>query len=59
MRNFELANKITAYEALTRHLDQDYTQDMERIQDAQHLAHQVVGDATQEAGQHESTRRSK
>lgn len=42
MRSFELANKITAYEALTRHLDQDYIQDMERIQDAQHLADQVV-----------------
>jgi len=42
MRNFDLANKITAYEALTHHLDMDYADDRERIQDAQRLADQVV-----------------
>lgn len=42
MRNFELANKITAYEALTHHLDQDYADDWERTQDAQRMADQVV-----------------
>jgi len=42
MRNFDLANKITAYEALTHHLDQDYADDSERIQDAQRLADLVV-----------------
>jgi len=42
MRNFELASKITAYEALTRHLDQDYADDRERLQDARRIADQVV-----------------
>jgi Family of unknown function (DUF6090) len=42
MRNFELANKIAAYEALTHHLDQDFADDRERIQDAQRMADQVV-----------------
>lgn len=42
MRNFDLANKITAYEALTHHLDQDYADDRERIQEAQRQADEVV-----------------
>lgn len=42
MRNFDLASKITAYEALTHHLDQDYADDRERIQEAQRLADEVV-----------------
>jgi hypothetical protein len=42
MRNFDLANKIAAYEALTRHLDQDYANDRERTEDALRLAAQVV-----------------
>lgn len=42
MRNFELANKIAAYEALTHHLDQDFIDDQERIQEARRLADQVV-----------------
>jgi len=42
MRNFDLASKITAYEALTHHLDHDYADDRERIQEAQRLADQVV-----------------
>jgi hypothetical protein len=42
MRNFELANKIAAYEALTHHLGQNFVDDRERIQDAQRLADQLV-----------------
>lgn len=42
MRNFELANKIAAYEALTHHLDQDFIDDQERIEEARRFADQVV-----------------
>ena len=42
MRDFDLASRITAYDALTRHLDQDYAEDMEQIQEARRMADQVV-----------------
>jgi hypothetical protein len=42
IRNFDLASKITAYDALTHHLDQDYVDDRERLQEARRIADQVV-----------------
>ena len=42
MRDFELASRISAYQAFTRHLDQDYEGDRERFQEAERLADQVV-----------------
>lgn len=42
MRDFELASRISAYQAFTRHLDQDYEGDRERFQEAERLASQVV-----------------
>lgn len=42
MRNFELANKISAYQALTRHLDQDFSQDNDCSSEASRAADLVV-----------------
>lgn len=42
MKNFELVRKLTAYDALTHHLDQDYLDDSERAREADALAHEVV-----------------
>lgn len=41
-KNFDLVKKITAYDALTHHLDQDYINDSERVREADGLADEVV-----------------
>jgi hypothetical protein len=42
MKDFDLARKITAYDSLTHHLDQDYVYDMARVREAESLADEVV-----------------
>lgn len=42
IKNFDLVSKITAYYALTHHLDQDYANDNEQIRAAEALADEVV-----------------
>lgn len=42
IRNFDLVTKITAYDSLTHHLDQDYVNDIGKVQAADALADEVV-----------------
>jgi len=42
IRNTELANKITAYDSFTHHLDGDYANDRDLMLDALHFADEVI-----------------
>jgi hypothetical protein len=42
VKNFDLVTKITAYESLTHHLDQDYMDDIGQIREADALTDEVV-----------------
>lgn len=42
IKNRQLAKKISEYDALTRHLDQDYTNDENKIREAQNVVLKVV-----------------
>lgn len=42
IRNQQLVNKISQYDALTRHLDQDYTNDENNIREAVNIVSRVV-----------------